>query len=51
MSVFRDLMKSKGLLGGKYSTAMEEEQEVEEEVEEEDSDMETVVKNNKRDNT
>ena len=48
-------MKSKGLLGGKYSTAREEEQEVEKEVEvdeeEEDSDMETQVKNNKRDDT
>ena len=55
MSSFRDIMKSKGLLGGKYSTAREEEQEVEKEVEvdveEEDSDMETQVKNNKRDNT
>ena len=50
-------MKSKGLLGGKYSTAREEEQEqeveeeVQEEVEEGDSDMETLVENNKREHT
>ena len=44
-------MKSKGLLGGKYSTARKEEQEQEVEVEEEDSDMETLVENNKIENT